>query len=220
MEIWKDIQGYEGKYQVSTEANVRSMNYNNTKKPGNLKPKINKLGFYEVKLSKNNKTKDFMLARLVAEAFVPGYKQGAVVVNKDGNKLKCESDNLKWVLPTEQKHLMYAKGNRKNGKSSGYKLSYHKQGYKSYSELADAYRINKKGFLQRLAKGWTLEEAIKIPISKDNKGKKPYFYNYYGKLMTLKQISKITGIDTKLINNRLNKGWNIYEAAEIMKGEK
>ena len=31
-EVWKDIQGYEGKYQVSNLGNVKSLNYNRTKK--------------------------------------------------------------------------------------------------------------------------------------------------------------------------------------------
>lgn len=52
MEIWGDIKGFEGKYQVSTEGNVRSLNYNNTGQIKNLKKKINKYGFAEVKLSK------------------------------------------------------------------------------------------------------------------------------------------------------------------------
>ena len=49
MEIWKDILGYEGKYQVSNTGKVRSMNYNNTGKIRELKLKLNKYGYYEVK---------------------------------------------------------------------------------------------------------------------------------------------------------------------------
>lgn len=30
MEVWKDIEGYEGKYQVSNIGNVRSLNWRNT----------------------------------------------------------------------------------------------------------------------------------------------------------------------------------------------
>ena len=66
-EIWKDIEGYEGKYQVSNMGNVRSLNYNNTGKPRNLKQKINRYGYNEVKLSKFNKTKNFLVSTLVAK---------------------------------------------------------------------------------------------------------------------------------------------------------
>lgn len=220
VEVWKDIKGYEGKYKVSNTAKILSMNYNNTKQPKELKQKVNKLGFLEVKLSKNNKTQDLMVARLVGQHFVPGYVEGRVIINKDGNKLNCYADNLKWVLPTEQRHIMYNRGNRKIGKPSGKRISYHKEGYNNYSELAEAYRIDKRIFHLRLNRGWSLDEIIKIPIKKENKGKKPFLYRYYDKLMTVNDIAEITGINPKLIQNRLNKGWNIYEASEIIKGVK
>ena len=55
IEIWKDIEGYENKYQVSNTGKVRSINYNNTGQIKELKQKVNSHGYYEVKLSKNNK---------------------------------------------------------------------------------------------------------------------------------------------------------------------
>lgn len=62
-------------------------------------------------------------------------------------------------------------------------------------------------------KGWSLEEALEIP-AKAIVGGTPYFYEYYGKDMTLEQISKITGIPKRIIYKRINRGWDIYEAAE------
>jgi hypothetical protein len=108
-EIWKDIKGYEGKYWLSNKGCVRSLNYNNTGKPKNLKIKVNKYGFCEVTLSKNNKRKTFMLARLVAEHFIPNPKNCPLVTNKNNDKLNCEVDNLKWVYESESKYLMYKK---------------------------------------------------------------------------------------------------------------
>lgn len=57
MEEWTDIKGYEGKYIISNTGKVVSLNYNNTGKPKESKLKINKYGYNEVKLSKNNKAK-------------------------------------------------------------------------------------------------------------------------------------------------------------------
>ena len=58
-EVWVDIIGYDGKYQLSNTGKVRSMNYNNTGKIKELKKKLNKSsGCYEVKLSKNNIAKE------------------------------------------------------------------------------------------------------------------------------------------------------------------
>lgn len=60
MEEWKDIKGYEGLYQVSNLGNVKSLNYNHTGKPRNLRIKVNKrTGNSEVKLSKKRKNKRF-----------------------------------------------------------------------------------------------------------------------------------------------------------------
>ena len=142
-EIWKDIKGYENKYQVSNQGNVRSLNYNHTEKPRNLKLKINKYGFAEVKLSKNNKTKDFMVARLVAEAFIPNpeNKPQIMHISKDGTNNNVT--NLKWAYNSEIKFHMYKKGSRKIGKPSIYTISYKGKRYKNYNDLAKDYRNNK-----------------------------------------------------------------------------
>lgn len=82
IEEWVDIVGYEGKYQVSNTGKVRSLNYNNTGQIKELKQKLNRYGYYEVKLSKNNKTKDFMVGRLVAEHFIDNRNFKDKVIHK------------------------------------------------------------------------------------------------------------------------------------------
>lgn len=101
-EIWKDIKGYEGKYQISNYGKVKSlpkqmgrgMGY--TTKEKVLKYSISSRGYCNVILCKNGKTKTFLLHRLVATYFVPNpnnYKQ----VN---HKNECKTDNnwhnLEW----------------------------------------------------------------------------------------------------------------------------
>lgn len=116
-EEWKDIKGYENKYQVSNLGNVRSLNYNNTGKPKNLKQKLNKYNYLEVKLSKDNKTKDFMVERLVAQAFMPNSDETKVITHIDNNKINNEVSNLKWVSIQEAKYLAYKNGNRPGNSS-------------------------------------------------------------------------------------------------------
>ena len=53
-EIWKDIVGYEGLYQVSNLGNVRSLNYNHTGKMKLMKTVLVK-GYYKVKLFDSNR---------------------------------------------------------------------------------------------------------------------------------------------------------------------
>lgn len=116
-EEWRDILGYNGKYQVSNLGNVRSLNYNNTGKPRNLKQKLNKYNYLEVKLSKDNKTKDFMVERLVGQAFIPNFDDTMVITHIDNNKINNEVSNLKWVSKKESKYLMYKNGNRPGNSS-------------------------------------------------------------------------------------------------------
>lgn len=131
-EIWVYVDDFP-KYIISNKGKVVSLNYNNTGKPKELKIKINKYGFPEVSLSQNNKKKDFMLARLVAQHFIPNPKNCPIVTNIDNDKTNCSVDNLKWVYVSESRHLMYKKGNRKIGKPSKNIISFCKHyGYKSY----------------------------------------------------------------------------------------
>lgn len=167
MELWADIYGFDGKYKISTEGNVVSMNYNNTHKPGLLKQKINKkTGQCEVKLSINNIAKDYMVARLVAEAFIPNplFKDEVMHVSKD--KQDNSVDNLQWAYKSETRHNMYNKGCRKTGIPTKTKISYKRKNYKRYSQIAEHLGMNKKTFYNRINLGWNLWEALEIPVSK------------------------------------------------------
>lgn len=166
-EIWVDIMEYEGKYQVSNTGKVRSLNYNNTGKIKELKLKVNKYGFLEVKLSKDNKTKDFMVARLVAEHFLPNpmFKEEVIHISK--NKTDNSVENLKWAYHSESKHHMYNKGCRKIGKPTKTKITYNGKNYKTYSKIAKDNNINLKTFYNRLYNlNWNLWEALEVPIGR------------------------------------------------------
>lgn len=98
MEIWKDIEGYEGLYQVSTHGRVRSLGngkYNNSK-VRLLKPSINTWGYLQVCLCKNGKTKKYLVHRLVAEAFLPNWFDDPQVNHIDEDKTNNHIDNLEW----------------------------------------------------------------------------------------------------------------------------
>ena len=94
-EIWKDILGYEGLYQVSNYGRVRSLNYNHTGKVKLLKSRVNKHGYNLVYLFKY-KLKGLQIHRLVAQAFIPNPLNLPQVNHKDENKLNNYVDNLEW----------------------------------------------------------------------------------------------------------------------------
>ena len=94
-EIWASIHGYEGLYEVSNRGRVRSLKFGKKKI---LKPTPNKQGYYHVKLSKDSKTKDFRVSRLVAMAFVPNPNpnQWKQVNHKNEVKTDNRASNLEW----------------------------------------------------------------------------------------------------------------------------
>jgi hypothetical protein len=103
-EIWKDIAGYEGYYQVSSSGNVRSLDImvNNKhsqrlRKGRVLRPGTGNSGYYFVNLSKKQAHKCKDVHRLVALEFL-GYENSHLTVNhKDGNKLNNNLDNLEFI---------------------------------------------------------------------------------------------------------------------------
>lgn len=97
-EIYKDIPGYEGKYQVSNLGNVRSLNYQNTKKIKILCP-VNHHGGYQIIHLGTSKIK--MVHTLVAEAFIENPEGKKYVNHIDGNKHNNKVSNLEWVTSKE-----------------------------------------------------------------------------------------------------------------------
>ena len=168
IEEWVDIIGYEGKYQVSNTGKVRSLNYNNTGQIKELKQKLNRYGYYEVKLSKNNITKNYMVGRLVAQAFIPNPSFKPKVIHK--RNVKDNSiQNLKWAYESEAMHNQYNNSHRQ-GKSSNTIITYNNKKYKRYIDIAKDLGINKRTFCKRIYNlHWSLYEALEIPVGRSNK---------------------------------------------------
>lgn len=94
-EIWKDIAGYEGKYQVSNLGRVKSLHYNKTNKE-RLLTLGDFRGYLHVGLSKYSHKKRFYVHRLVANAFIENPYNFPQVNHKDENKHNNCVENLEW----------------------------------------------------------------------------------------------------------------------------
>lgn len=96
MEIWKDIAGYEGLYQVSNLGNVRSLNWSNTGVIKLVALKKHNRGYLHVLLYKGKRCKSFLVHRLVADTFMPCSDKTMTVNHIDENPLNNHLDNLEW----------------------------------------------------------------------------------------------------------------------------
>lgn len=91
-EIWKEIKGFEGLYEISNFGRVRNFK---TKKL--MKDTLKKSGYHEIRLSKNKKRYNCSIHRLVAENFIPNINNLRDVNHKDGNKSNNHVSNLEWL---------------------------------------------------------------------------------------------------------------------------
>ena len=94
-EIWKNIDGFEGKYLVSNLGRIKSIKRNLIK--------IQKItwAYKSINLWKDAKCTCFRVHRLIAIAFIPNPKNKPQVNHKDGDKLNNNSKNLEWMTSSE-----------------------------------------------------------------------------------------------------------------------
>ena len=100
-EIYKDIEGFEGLYQVSNLGRVKSLNYNHTGKEGVLTPALNSYGYCKVSLWKNGKMRVKSIHRLVADAFIDNPNNLPCVNHINGVKTDNSVENLEWCTYKE-----------------------------------------------------------------------------------------------------------------------
>lgn len=178
-EIWKDIENYEGLYQVSNLGRIRSLDHYASNGVTNIlyKGKIikqwfdSKNNYLLVTFCKNNKHKNFLVHRLVANAFICNINKKREVNHIDGDKTNNNVNNLEWVTSKENKRHAIENGyydtcsfkNRPSLKGSkafcinGVTKSLHKWTFEipyTYSQLRCIY----DNFSKELPYGWKREK--------------------------------------------------------------
>lgn len=90
---WRDIKGYENKYQVNQFGHVRNV-ITNKRLYGSPDPRQ---GYLRVDLRKNGVRKTYRIHRLVAEAFIPNSDNYDTVDHIDFNRTNNNVLNLRWM---------------------------------------------------------------------------------------------------------------------------
>ena len=98
---WRDIEGYEGIYQVSNLGQVRSLNYRRMGKVKILKLIKDKENYLLTHLSNNGERKNYKVHRLVAKTFIPNPNSKTQVDYIDSNTSNNKVFNLQWVTGKE-----------------------------------------------------------------------------------------------------------------------
>lgn len=122
-EVWKDVIGYEGLYQVSNLGIVKSLRrvdvLGRTVKERIKKPSLNKNGYLHVGLYKNGIHKNCYIHRLVAEAFIPNHNNLPQVNHINAIKEDNSLVNLEWVMQSENIRHAYDNGLIKHSSREG-----------------------------------------------------------------------------------------------------
>ena len=113
-EIWKDIVGYEGLYQISNYGNIVSIKnrWGKRVKPRNVSKKKKKKGYERVGLYKDNTQKLFMVHKLVMLAFNPMNGENLEINHKNYIRSDNRLENLEWL--THKDNVRYSKAKKIN----------------------------------------------------------------------------------------------------------
>ena len=155
-EVWKDIEGYKGFYQVSNKGNVRNS------KGHLMNQEPNTSDYLRVRLS--NPQKKFFVHRLVAKAFCDGYFEGAVVNHKDFNRHNNVYTNLEWVTASENQKHTYKAG-RMTGAFKDVLKDYLLDGV-YYRNTTIKYLMKSLGFCRNTGHNW-LKSGKLLCVSND-----------------------------------------------------
>lgn len=142
-EIWRDIKGYEGLYQISNKGRVKALErripFRSTstrlEKEYIKKTTVSKIGYLVCGLWRNNKQDLRFIHRLVAEAFIENPDNKSEINHKDGNKLNNDISNLEWCTHKENVNHAFVTGLNKHPKPV--KLIETGKIYKSLSDAAE-----------------------------------------------------------------------------------
>lgn len=158
-ELWKDIKGLEGWYQISNIGRVKRLkkkhcNHGKTNivvRDYILTPAIDRKGYLTVALPIDGKRKIVKVHRLVAEAFVPNPEHKAQIDHINRSVADNRVENLRWCTNKENQ---FNKNNNALLKCFGKEMP--------IGKWAEEVGISADTIRARLKRGWKLEDALTV----------------------------------------------------------
>lgn len=103
MDIFEDIKGYEGLYQINRLGEIKSIGSGRNRKTGYiLKQILLKFGYIQVAFRKDKKTTKHYIHRLLGIQFIPNPENKPTIDHIDRNKQNNSLENLRWATHSEQ----------------------------------------------------------------------------------------------------------------------
>ena len=158
-ELWKDIAGFDGWYQVSSIGRVKRLKKvhcnhgkrNIVKRELILKQSLDRKGYLTVTVSNGIERKTQKVHRLVAKAFIPNPDNKPQVDHINRIRTDNRVENLRWAT---------AKENSRNSNHQTMIDAFGKT--KGISEWAEDFDLKKETVIARLQRGWSNEDAVSI----------------------------------------------------------
>jgi hypothetical protein len=196
MEEWRIIEGWSGKYKVSTLGRVW-----NTITDVEVAQVLTGIPQYKyVNLNANKKYKLVRVHRLVAEAFIENPEDLPMVDHIDRYKMNNHVSNLRWVDSS---------GNQRNTDNSVYVGEDHLLEFtKRYENPYAAYQH----ILTRVGSGLAVEDAVTSYEKYLEYGNKQFEVQWNGETVYLIDLCKNTNNDYTAVRTRLSQGWDIWNA--------
>ena len=176
MEIWKDIKGYEGLYQVSNLGRVKSLPKSwtagyggiNTHNGKILKGTLSSTRYNQVELYKNKSNKKYTIHRLVAMEFIPNLENKPFINHKNGIKTDNYIENLEWCTNSENQIHAYREGlQKKRGNHYKAKIVLNTTTgifYESVTDAAEAHCLNRNTLSGYLTGAYKNKTDLIYPI--------------------------------------------------------
>jgi len=169
-EIWKDIEGYEGYYEVSNLGRIKSLKTNHGKDQILIRKTYDRPNQYTtINFTVKGVARTCSVHRLVAIAFIPNPDHKRTVNHIDGNKHNNLVTNLEWATYSENIRHAYSTGlnkvpeGRGEGIKSGKTSHFHNVTYDpSKDRWIASVKVKGKSYVKRFPTKKYGEEAERL----------------------------------------------------------